>query len=510
MTKPKITNPAPHKKPEAAVAPKLTDWDAKLSGLLPAVFALYIAALIFGVLHHESWADEAQSWLLAKDLSLPELFKTLPSEGHPPLWYLILFPFAKLGFPYETVKCLSALFMAGAVYILLFKTKVKIWLKLAMPFSYHFLYQYAIFGRSYSLIALFILLIVWLYPQRYSRPWLFALCVAGLFNTHMLGYTFTACIAGLYFVDAIQEKHLKGSVLAAGIFMAGAGLYLIPFFAGNGIVNFFETTVTDRLGNINQMLKYGLIPQPESLWVGILFLAFLAFSLLSRPKVFLLLIGGMSGIFYIYAFRYSYIQPRHYGVLIMILAGTFLLADYYKTDKLNLNIRDMAAYGTWAMVGMFALHIHPALVTYRSDAEDNYSDAKGVADYIIDNNLEKSIIVGHDAWAAMAILPYLPDDMQLYDPKCNRFFRHYIFDTCFMQKEKFEMANSVFNPIRAYPDRMDEMIFVFNYQINTDKVPFVELLYASPGLSLYQKETFNVYRIKESYREQVKTGLMAN
>ena len=47
--------------------------------ILYAVFTLII------VLHHETWADEAQVWLLAKHLSIFDfsLFKHLVNEGHP-------------------------------------------------------------------------------------------------------------------------------------------------------------------------------------------------------------------------------------------------------------------------------------------------------------------------------------------------------------------------------------------------------------------------------------------
>ena len=57
--------------------------------------------------HHEHWADEAQAWLLARDLNPLELFRQMKYEGHPFLWNLILMPFAKLGFPYiiQSTSC---------------------------------------------------------------------------------------------------------------------------------------------------------------------------------------------------------------------------------------------------------------------------------------------------------------------------------------------------------------------------------------------------------------------
>src|ERR1700749_1246002 len=56
-----------------------------------AALVSYSAAVLFAVRHHEKWADEAQSWLLARDLSLKTLWlRELRYEGSPGLWHTIL------------------------------------------------------------------------------------------------------------------------------------------------------------------------------------------------------------------------------------------------------------------------------------------------------------------------------------------------------------------------------------------------------------------------------------
>ena len=53
---------------------------------------LFFSVSFFGILHHEMWRDELQSWLVAKDAhSIAELFKNSTYEGHPMGWYLLLF-----------------------------------------------------------------------------------------------------------------------------------------------------------------------------------------------------------------------------------------------------------------------------------------------------------------------------------------------------------------------------------------------------------------------------------
>ena len=53
--------------------------------------------------------DEAQSWLIVRDCTIPHILgHVLRYEGHPSLWYLTIAIPAKLHFPYETANYLAA------------------------------------------------------------------------------------------------------------------------------------------------------------------------------------------------------------------------------------------------------------------------------------------------------------------------------------------------------------------------------------------------------------------
>ena len=60
-----------------------------LHGVLTSLFLLAGGLLIS---RHVLWRDEAQAWLIARDShSLRDLLTLVHYEGHPPLWYLLLF-----------------------------------------------------------------------------------------------------------------------------------------------------------------------------------------------------------------------------------------------------------------------------------------------------------------------------------------------------------------------------------------------------------------------------------
>jgi len=59
--------------------------------LVPVIIAAaYVAAEIVLYTNHEAWLDEAQAWLVARNLSRAIDFLVIPSEGHPPVWYWML------------------------------------------------------------------------------------------------------------------------------------------------------------------------------------------------------------------------------------------------------------------------------------------------------------------------------------------------------------------------------------------------------------------------------------
>ncbi len=78
---------------------------------------------MFTVRYHEKWADEAQAWLIARDLDLKTIwFHELRYEGHPGLWHTILW-MAQHVFhaPYAALGYIGVAFAIAGVAVLVFK-----------------------------------------------------------------------------------------------------------------------------------------------------------------------------------------------------------------------------------------------------------------------------------------------------------------------------------------------------------------------------------------------------
>jgi hypothetical protein len=484
----------------------------KLNKLLLPALIIYACLVLYGVYIHESWADEAQAWLLARDLGFIDLFKALPAEGHPPLWYLIIFPFAKLGFPYETVKILAALISIAAIYILLLRTKAPVLLKLSIPFGYYVSYQYAIFGRSYCLILFFIAAIISLYPRRFEKPWLFALCVVGLFNSHMLVFSFAFCIMLLFLLDAWQQKKINSNIIASCIFMFIGGIYLLPYLGNSKMAHYFETKTINHEGNIQNALTFGFYVSKlstqtalaffESSWINMASTLTVTVFMLTIPrvKVFALLFGAFGGILYIMGYKYSFIQPRHFGVIYIVFAMCYCLMPYYKDDAWNIKSKyPWVQIGTIILIIATLVQIPVTVATYEDDSGNMYSDAKEAAEFIRDNNLENSIVAANTTWSAIAVLPYLPKNVKFFYPACDCFGTYYNYNDCYTREAKFKHQETIKLAYDRNQTQLRKVIYLLNFSLDLKELPFLELAYTNTEEPIYRQEHFYIYKYKEKY-----------
>ena len=180
-----------------------------------AVFLIYLAAVLFLVSRHENWRDEAQAWLMVRDLSVPQLIAQMKYEGHPCLWHLILMPFAKLGFPYRTMNLISAALVAAAVWLLLFRSPVPLPLQCLALAGSALLYFLPVISRSYALIPLFLFLNAMYYDGRRERPLRYGLSLALLVQTHLYMIPVAGMLSLFWFFEALAawRKDRDGKTL---------------------------------------------------------------------------------------------------------------------------------------------------------------------------------------------------------------------------------------------------------------------------------------------------------
>ena len=140
---------------------------------------------LVAILNHALWRDEMQAWLLARDSdSLAEFWLNMAAEGHPALWHSLLALLQWVGTQPLGMQLMHWGFGSLSLWIFWrfspFPTRAKI----LFTFGYFPFYEYFIFSRNYVLAELFTFLACACYPLRRKKPWLLALSLAFLANTH--------------------------------------------------------------------------------------------------------------------------------------------------------------------------------------------------------------------------------------------------------------------------------------------------------------------------------------
>lgn len=185
--------------------------------LLP--LALLIAAAVIKFQFHELWKDEWQAWLVARDMSMTQLFGFLNYEGHPALWYLYLKPWTLLASVLREDLLLGLAHMTAltASTFLLFRNQsLPLVEKLVFALSYFLFFEYGIVNRGYILVILTALYFIHSLSQQKTYAMaaaLFLLCQTEVYGTLM------ALVMMFYLVwqEGWQKHKTNLAALGAGL-----------------------------------------------------------------------------------------------------------------------------------------------------------------------------------------------------------------------------------------------------------------------------------------------------
>lgn len=113
---------------------------------------VFLVVGFFSATYHEMWRDEGQAWLLARDSGLGDLVRALRYEGHPALWFLILWiPAHLLDAPFTVLPWISAAIAGGSAYVFVAHAPFPRWVRTGAVLGYFSLYEYGVISRGYGL-----------------------------------------------------------------------------------------------------------------------------------------------------------------------------------------------------------------------------------------------------------------------------------------------------------------------------------------------------------------------
>lgn len=190
------------------------------------VFLVYMVLLGVIMYHHELWGDEIHSWNIVKaSPSLSALLRNIRFEGHPPLWYLILWPLTRFTHDPVAMQVVQYLIAVSVVFLLLFRSPFPLVARLLLPFGYFLLYEYAALSRNYAIGVLLVCCVcIVLSRPRPKYGWYYVFLFL-LSNTHLIGLILAASFQVYVLLRTRSWVHF---LLGGLLLLPAAGCILPP------------------------------------------------------------------------------------------------------------------------------------------------------------------------------------------------------------------------------------------------------------------------------------------
>ena len=296
------------------------------------VLVVYSALIAFMIPYHEPWADEAQAWLLARDLSPWQLLHTnLRYEGSPAIWHLLLWVLIRLRVSYTGMHWISGLIAIGGIYLLLFLSPFPRWLKLSLPFTVFFAFQYAIVARSYVLVPILVFAVAAAWRR---NAVVVALLLGLLANVTAHGAAIAAGFGIAYLVERYVRRRRGEPVSSPAHFRIA-----VVIFVSLGIIAVLTAFPTPDVKNANpphrDFIGSGLMALLFGMWqpmeLGIIGWGLMIWGL-TRRRVPHLLIPALVLVLFSAA---VYVTYWHAGLLVVVMTAVLWISWPRETAPLH-------------------------------------------------------------------------------------------------------------------------------------------------------------------------------
>lgn len=400
----------------------------KLDIIIWACYTIFI--LFITLVFHEKWRDEAQAWMIARDLNFFDMLKQMSYEGHPPLWHIILMPFAKLGFPYVTVSIISCMIMSITAWLVLKKSPFKKSTQILLLLTAPVIYLCPSIARSYCLIPLALALIAIFYKDRRQKKLQYVLSILLLAYSHVIMLGIAGMLYLFYFVEEIfytRKEKKETKTLIIGLAIAVMGLvFLAILLLGSVGINDTVNCKWENIFNINRIKQviydiyssmFGYISY--SVGFRIVFTIFIVILTIveykKKPENILIAVVGILWQMFIYLSIWGISSQKGNTIL---LIGIFIAWIGKEKEIVSIKLQKILEFGC---IMIIVLSIMQGITLIDFEINKQYSASQEAAQYINKNLEDDAIIVCTDGPLASAIIPYT-DNIKFWNPSSEQYF----------------------------------------------------------------------------------------
>jgi len=426
---------------------------------------LFFVISFIGIVHHEIWLDEAHSFLIAQvSDSFLDLIQNSRQEGHPMIWYCILWVLNKFSHDVFYMQLIHISISCCTVFLMAFYGPFNRYKKILLAFSYYFFYEYNILSRNYSLCLLFVTIYCILISRKNRNYVLISCSLALLANTHLFGLILSGTLALASVILYWNEKEdsifnkIKNILFPAFILLLAyiiciqhilpeetsmfskferKGYLSIKRFSSLTVIlkGLFQFPFLDNTSwNTNIFTQNKIIGFALTIIITLISIK----SFFNKPVSFLIFFSSVIcfTIFFYLELMYEY-AVRHWGFIFLAFYTAVWLAESLDQNKILEQVKKyfLADYlfrknDYWRerlFYSSLMVQVAASIYMFVWDYNKTFCTAYAVTDYIKKNNLPQELIIVSNFMSGPPISAYL--DKKLYYPECHGYGTYGVWNT---------------------------------------------------------------------------------
>jgi hypothetical protein len=397
---------------------------------------VWLAVVVATLTRHEFWRDEVRALSLARSADSPlDLLRVLGHDGHPLLWYALLYLGNAITSSPWVLPVTSVLVACAAVVIFLLRAPFPLWFKALFIFNALPLYLYSVMARNYGISMLLLFCFAALYPVQRQHPLLIGVTLALLANTNAHSILFALLLTAIWLWDTVFDKEFRScprkrlpvfaaiALVLGGVALSVALVIAPPessltgahrISAGDVATSVVAVTlrpadryrelIPDVIGPVDQAVPY-----------------IAAAGLASSPPLALAAVCGVVGlgVFFDLVYRGSY---RHQGLILVFLLTLYWLAfQQAQSPGASKHARVILWSGAGgALVPLLLLGVIHAQRMVRSDWRWEISTTHAVGAFLRESESLRDAIVVPEPDYLIEALPFYADN-PIYFPREMRY-----------------------------------------------------------------------------------------
>jgi hypothetical protein len=445
----------------------------------------FLALLYIQLAHHVMWRDELNALAITwASPTIPSLFWHIHHEGHPWLWYMILWIPSRFTHSVLVLKVVQGIVSTAIILFVAFRAPFRTWEKALVLSGYFFVFEYTVISRMYGVMLLLFVVYLWRRTTEPESPLLSAVLLGLIASVDTLGIILSFALLLEYAYTAFARRRTsplfsRRTAISAMAIYAAITLFAIWSARPAKDISWRTTgrpfkDAKDLSHLYGAFLNYTIMPflpvkSPRShfFWNPslhrdllqytvpmLIFVLMLYWPFRGRWNL-LLMIGATIVAGTLFGHLIYPGSERHFGVVFLV----FLAAAWIVRAE---NLTALWPWPVYVLLGLSALASVWAVI---GSWKRPFSYDKAAAAWLVQNHLENMPIVGGEDTSAVDVVQYL--NRPVYMIECSCVDTYLLYSTRRDNYKKAWEAKRVLEAAHYYHDQ--PILFMMVHEMHPDE-----------------------------------------